>query len=418
MTDAGANFAQMTLSNISVQDEDEDVNLNVSSVQLTNPSPELAAWVASLMGQGEPAAFPAFDKLSFDGLKMDGFTVDAEGVDELDVAKIGGIDFRQMSSSGLGSMVLSDVEFSGSPDGEAMSFSLGSMGIAGLNEVLMGVMAASFANGASDADPEELLESISSLVTSNPGDPGYDSLTMDALNFDISGVAFDMPSMVSSVTRDKDGRAIRSVTEPYTMSLKADPVGEAGSQLAGPLSLMGYETLNLKGATDVSMDPDADTMSFKSGANYIALEDGFKLSLGGSFAGLAEYYKAILENPDDEAAVLAGLASLSMQNMDLKFEDNSIVERGFTAAAAMTGQDAEGLRVQATAGVAALPLLAGQAGVDPAMAAELSGALSKFLDSSGTLEIKFAPDAPLSAADFEDPTALTKDRLGFSAKTE
>ena len=94
------------------------------------------------------------------------------------------------------------------------------------------------------------------------------------------------------------------------------------------------------------------------------------------------------------------------------------VERGFTAAAAMTGQDAEGLRVQATAGVAALPLLAGQAGVDPGLAAELGGALSKFLDQSGTLSLKFEPETPLTAADFEDPSALTKDRLGFSAETK
>lgn len=417
MTDAGASFSQMTLSDISVDPEDEDGALKVASLQLTNPSPELAAWVGSLMGQGEPAAFPALDKLSFDGLSMGGLEFDASGIDEVDVLKVGGIDFRSMSSTGLGSMVLDGIEFSGSPDGESVSFSLGSMGVAGMNEVFMGVLTSAFANGASGGDPEDLIEEISGLMSANPGDPGYDSFTIDALNFDAAGVAFDLPSMLGSVTRDKEGRATRSVTEPFKMSLKADPEGELGSQLAGPLSLMGYEELKLSGQSDVALDPDTDSMTYTAGKNYIALEDGFKFALDGSFSGLSEYGKVIAANPDDEAALLAALSSLSVSKLGISFEDDSIVERGFAAAAAMTGQDAEGLKVQATAGVAALPLLAGQAGIDPAMAAELGGALSKFLDSSGTLEINFAPESPLTATDFEDPTALTKDRLGFSATT-
>ena len=419
MTEAGANFAQMTLSDISIApDGDDDGTVLISQVQLSNPSPELGAWVASLMGQGDPAPFPAFDKLSFDGLSLGGMSVDASGIDELETFAIGAIDVRELSSKGIGAMVIEGMNVAAVEDGEAINFSIGSMGMAGLNETMMQAVAKGIASGSSGEDPEEFIGEIMSLVAANPGDPGYDSFTLDALVFDAAGVAFDLPSMKASVTRDNRGRATRSVTEPFKLTLKADPEGELGSQLAGPLGLMGYQELKMSGQSDVSIDPDGDKMSYASGSNYLALEDGFKMSFGGSFAGLSEYYKKIAENPTDDEAVLAGLASLSMESFDLSFEDNTIVERAFTAAAAMTGQDAEGLRVQATAGVAALPLLAGQAGVDAGLAAELGGALSKFLDQSGTLNIKFAPEAPLTAADFEDPSALTKDRLGFSAETK
>jgi len=103
MTDSGANFSQMTLSDLSVA-PDGDV-FNISSVQLTNPSPELGAWVSSLMGQGEPAAFPAMDKLSFDGLNLNGLAVAAEDIDNLDVFELGAVmtvlplmHFRQIFS--------------------------------------------------------------------------------------------------------------------------------------------------------------------------------------------------------------------------------------------------------------------------------------------------------------------------------
>ena len=418
MTEEGANFAQMTLSNISIApDGEDDGTVAISQIQLTNPSPELGAWVASLMGQGDPAPFPALDKLSFDGLSLGDMSIDASNIDELDVFTIGAIDVRELSSKGLGAMVIEGMNVSASDSGEAIKFSIGSMAMSGLSETMMQVFAKGVASGADGADPDEFIEEIMSLVATNPGDPGYDSFTMDALDFDAAGVAFDIPSMKASVTRDNQGRATRSVTEPFNMTLKADPEGELGSQLAGPLGLMGYDELKMSGQSDVAMDPDADTITYASGRNYLALEDGFKMSFGGSFTGLADYYKAIAESGGDDEAVLAGLAAMSMNGFDLSFEDNSIVERGFTAAAAMTGQDAEGLRVQATAGVAALPLLAGQAGVDPGLAAELGGALSKFLDQSGTLSLKFEPGTPLTAADFEDPSALTKDRLGFSAET-
>lgn len=420
MIDSGASFSQMTLNDIAITpDEGDDGEVKISSIQLTNPSPELSAWVASLMGQGEPAAFPAFEKISFDGLSLGSLRVDGVDNEEFKAFSIGKVDVRQLSADGIGSMVIEGINLDVEDDGNVVKVSLGSMGMAGVNKTVMKALSSGFASGAGNGDPEALAGEVMSLLSANPGDPGYDSFNIDALSADIAGVAVNLPKLDAAVTRDNKGRAIRSVTAPFTMSVKADPEGEFGSQLAGPLGLMGYEVLNFSGQSDVGMDPDKDTFTAVSKDNYLALEDGFKLSYGGAYSGISDFYKAMAKNTqngdDDGQAMLGALSSVKVSGFDMTFEDNSIVDKAFTLAAAMSGQDAEGLRSQATASVAFLPLMAGQAGVDPAMAAELGTALSKFLDGSGTLSLKLAPDTPLTVADFEDPTTLTKARLGFTA---
>lgn len=418
MTEAGASFSQMTLSNISVTPDNADGAFNVGDMQLTNPSPELAAWVASLMGQGDPAPFPAAENLSFDGLGLSGLNFDAEGVDELEVFTVSSIDIREFSQSGLGSMVLEGFAVKGVEDDEKFDMSIGSMSVAGVGEV----MAKAFAAGLSGADdPDDMLSEVMSLMASNPGDPGYDAFKLEAMSIDVAGVAFNIPSLDAGVTRDNQGRATRVVTQPFTMSLAADPEGELGSKMAGPLALMGYETLNFSGAGDTRIDPDADTFETTASNNYLALEDGFKMSFGGSFSGLTEYYQKMADASIATAgpqATLAALGELTLNGFEFQFEDDSFVDRAFTTAAAMSGQDAEALRAQAISGAAALPFMAGSMGVDPALATELGGAIASFLEDPETLTIRFDPDTPVTATDFEDPTTLTKARLGFSASSK
>lgn len=421
MTEAGASFSQMTLTDMSFSPDGEEAEINVGSLQLTNPSPELAGWVSSLMGQGEPAEFPSFDKISFDGFNMSGLSLDASEIDELSAFKIDAIDVRQLSESGIGAILFDGINVEGMDDGQPVSFSLGSLGMTGVTETVMAIFSQVLEEGAGGASPDAISQNMASLISANPADPGYDSFTIDSMALDASGLKFDLPNMKATVTRDKQGRATRSTTKPFSFSLAADPLGEMGAQLAGPLGLMGYETLNMTAASDVKINPDNDTLSSDKVGNFLTLEDGFKLSGGGSMSGVSDFYKKLVaagDNVDDESVMLDALSSMSLSGMELSFEDNSIIEKGFTLAAAMSGQDVEGMRAQAVAGVAFLPLAAGQAGIDPAIAAEVGGALSKFLNDSGTLTIKLAPKTPITAAAFSDPSTITKDSLGFTATTK
>jgi hypothetical protein len=80
MTDSGATFARMTLSNITIVPKDPskatEADITIADIELTNPSPETAAWVSSLLGNGAPAPFPTVDKLGFDAFTMSNFVVD------------------------------------------------------------------------------------------------------------------------------------------------------------------------------------------------------------------------------------------------------------------------------------------------------------------------------------------------------
>lgn len=422
MTDDGASFSQMVMTDVTLTPDEDEGTLEIANLHLTNPSPALAAWVASLMGEGEPADFPSFEQLSFDGLGLDGLQVDPEQVDELDVFKIGAIDIRDFSNTGLGSMVFEGLQVSGTDDGAPMNISLGAMKVSGISETIMQLLGAVVSDEASDGDTDEAFASVLTSLASKPGDPGYDTLLVDAFAVDVGGVDFDLPKMELFVTRDDEGRPTRSVTRPFSMTLKADPEGEYGSQLAGPLAMMGYEQLNLSGAGDVRIDPDADTMTSVGADNYLALEDGFRLSGGGSFSGLKAYYEAIaaagLNGSDDPSDALAAMSNLTLNNMELTFVDDSIVEKAFALASAMTGQEESAIRAQATGTVGFLPVIAGQAGVDVELAQELSAALSSFLTGSNTLSLKLDPDTPINGASLEDPSSLTRDRLGFSASAK
>jgi hypothetical protein len=54
-----------------------------------------------------------------------------------------------------------------------------------------------------------------------------------------------------------------------------------------------------------------------------------------------------------------------------------------------------------------------EAGVDPAVANELTAALAEFVKRPGALNIKLKPAAPLSMETLE--STVTKQQLGFSA---
>lgn len=422
MTDAGPSFSQMTLSDISVQpDGEEEGTLLVNQIQLTNPSPELAGFVAALFGETPPESPPDFTSLAFDGFSLSGFSVDAEEIDELEEFSIGSIDLRGMGPEALQAMVVENIALKARDEADNMdvSMSLGSVSVSGLG---MGLLDALSEQDVSD--PDGLAEAIMQMGISNPGDPGYDTVLLDAMNINVGGVGIDLPSMEAGVTRNGAGQAVRAVTTPFDMIISADPEGELGSQFAGQLGLLGYEELKFTAAQDVTIDPDTDTVSSDAATNYLELADGFRLAGGGAFSGFTEYNRRLSElafadggepNPDD---ILGAVSALSLQSFELQLVDNSMMERVFTAVAAQTGDTPENVKGQAQLSLGFLPLMAGQAGIDPEILTELSGALGSFLSEPGTLTLKLDPEAPIDASTFSDPSEITKAALGFSASAE
>ena len=78
MENGEANFGKMSLNDITIsgEEEGEDVEVKLGSIELVNPSPELAAWLAAGLN-GQEAPFPGgrqnivFDSWSINGLTGD-----------------------------------------------------------------------------------------------------------------------------------------------------------------------------------------------------------------------------------------------------------------------------------------------------------------------------------------------------------
>jgi hypothetical protein len=418
-----ANFALMKLSDITItpaEGSEEQSKGNIKSIELVNPSPETAAWVASLLGKGEPAPFPEGKALSFDRWKVSGVNVDIEDASGAGVFTIDSMHISDLKEDKAGLMGLSNLKFKFSEEsGSDVNVTLDGFGVKGVD---YGLITKAIESGAGEGDPAAL----SAAIQADPANPGYDSLLVKTLKADIVGASVDMPGLESVVTRDGQGRATKVSTKPFSLTVGARDNAD-GEEFAAALATLGFQSLSLSGAGESEYDPDADIVTMAKGKNYWKLEDGFKLDLSGKYAGtkaIAAAQAQSMEDGADPEALLSALTdSLVIHKFELAFDDDGIFDKALNAYAAQSGDDPAALRSQMSGMMAMAPMLAAGTGIDPAVVTELATALSGFVREPKTLTISLAPKTPLKAQAFVDaanaPTdpakKLTKETLGFAA---
>ncbi|MEL6723665.1 MAG: hypothetical protein AAFP81_12770 [Pseudomonadota bacterium] len=419
-----ANFGKMSLNDITISEESEDVEVKLGSIELINPSPELAGWLAaSLNGQEVP--FPAADKIVFDSWSINGLTGDFADSDAEGTFGIDKIEIRDMTDLKAAQTVMSGLSVNGSDLSEGIDFdmSIGSFTATNVD--------AKFVQAIQENvdDEEAMMNAIMNLSYENPMDPGYDTFSMDDMKIDVAGASFALPSLVSAVERNAAGQPVKFVTQEFTATLKADAAGgEAGEALLQGLSVVGYEEVTLKSAGVSTYDPDQDILSFDAASNYLELVDGAKFSFGGKIEGYAEAnrkmgeafdFEALAEGGEpDPTAMQTAFNDLTFHNFEMSIADNSLLDRAFNAAATAQGADPTELKSQIGMGLAMAPMMAQGSGVDMALVTEATTALGSFINDGGTLTLKMAPATPLSVAAImanPDPAAYTKETLGFSA---
>ena len=419
MIDGAANFSLMRLSDISVtpvEGSEDQTTGAVGTIELINPSPQTAAWVASLFGQGEPADFPEGTALSFDR-----WAVKDVNLVMNDASGSGGFDLGSFYIDGLkeekaGRVGLSNLKFQFT-EGETgdVNITLDGFGLAGLDYGLIAAAA------ASSSDPAAMSEAMQA----DPGNPGFDAALMKGLKADIIGASVDLAEFNSYVGRDNQGRATTITTDPFSMTVAArdNPDGE---QFAGALATLGYESLTLSGAGEQLYDPDADIVTLPKGKNYWQLNDGFKLDVSAKYEGsraIAEASSAAQLEANPDAMMEAMMSKLAFHQLEIAFDDNGFFNRALNAYAAQSGEDPANVRAQISGVMAMAPMMAGQTGVDVAVVTELASAISSFVQDPKTLTITLAPPAPVTAQSFVDAASnpsdpalkLDKAKLGFSA---
>ena len=428
MIESNASFSRMTLSDITIEDPEDDTgSVSVAKVEILNPTPELSAWLAASMGQGEPAPFPSADQLGFASWTIGDVSAAFSDEDGEGTFKIANFEVRGLLDQKAKRADLSGLSFDfladDGGDEVPVKMNLGSLSLSNLDLEFIEAIQQNM------GDEEEMGAALMAKLYENPMDPGYDKVSMSDFSFEAAGASFAMPSLDSSVERNSDGQPVKFVTKPMSMTLEADPDGgEAGAGLAQALSMVGYEKVEMKAAGVADYDPENDVVDMDAKDNYFEIVDGAKFSFGAKLGGYAAYSKAAASAFDfesmaegsepDPAAFQDAVSELDFYDFELSIKDDSLINRAFSAYAAQSGEDPEQMRQQVAQMAMMAPMMAQGSGVDMEIVTELATAVSSFISEQGTLTLKLEPEEPLSAetlATIEDPSMLTKEYLGFSA---
>ena len=424
MKDGKANFSRLLMSDISIVPQDpEDAGKGsgtIGSVELINPSPETAAWVASLFADGEKQDMPKGAALAFDhwAMKDLDFRIDDEEEGQEGNFTIGTMEVTGLKDQKAALMKLAGMAFDLDDTAEdtRMTMTLGSIEMRGTDLKLLS------AAGEDAADPEDVSRMMN-LTSHDPANPGYDSLTVNGFEMDMDGVKVSMPKLVSAVGHDKKSDLVAVKTDPFKVSLSTSE-GKYGEMLGSQMAVLGYETLELTGAGYKTYDPATDLTTYTKGQNYWEVKDGMRIDFSAKYAGAREMAKAEMEQayaPDPASVFTDALEAMVLHGVEFSLDDNGLVDRAFNAYAAQSGQDPKEARNMVAGYMAMGPIFAMQMGIDPELASEATAALSSFITDPKTLTIKLAPAEPVamsSFAEMDDPSKLTKEALGFEASNK
>jgi hypothetical protein len=393
MLDGEPSFSRILLNDITFvptdPDEAENGSGKIGSIDLVNPSPETANWVASLFSEDEVPDLPEGDALAFDhwAVKDVDFRIDDPDGEE-GTFTIGTIEVTGLKEQAAALMKLDGLTFDmfDPVEDTKMKLNLASIEMRGADLGLL-------TDASEDAaDPEEVSQMMN-LAGQDPANPGYESLTLNGFDMDMAGVKIDLPKLVSAVGRDKKNGVVAVKTEPFKVSLTTDE-GKYGEQLAGQLAMLGYQELELSGAGYQTYDEASDLTTYKKGENFWELKDGFRIDFGAQYAGAKAMAEA--DASDDPADMLGDtLDNMIIHNMELSIDDDGFMDRAFNAYAAQSGQDPQEIRNQLTGLLAMAPMMAAGSGIDAQLITEASTALSSFVSDPKTLTLKMAPAEPL-----------------------
>ena len=375
----------------------------------------------------------------FDGLKGD---VNVPG----EVAVAGTFDFGRMDVSGIRTKIFSDAF------------------MAGLQPLL---------NPGVPADYSELYKDYTS-----PLEAGIDGFDWSGLKSDFSGLKFDIAPTRGIVKRNADDVVTAIDTPRTTLKFTADSSGGTlGAMGLMVLAMGGYNSsvVELYTESHATFDPAKDLTRYDS--INIGVSDAFDVKVSGGVIGLkqalpslmagliaaAESAEAGMNNddmvmddedadsdedadadsdaddsdaddadehedhsdhhdmpmakPDNSAAMMQlmmGVLPLQLTDLDVSITDQKLINMIVEPQALSTGQTVEAYRQQLVDMVTASSAFLSDAGVDPAIATELTTAVSGFLAGPGTFHIVLKPKAPLGVMSAM-MTPMTKENLGFSA---
>ncbi|MBR9834689.1 MAG: hypothetical protein GYB42_05760, partial [Alphaproteobacteria bacterium] len=193
MTDGKASFGKLSISDITISDEDAaEGEMKLANIELVNPSPELSAWMASALN-GQPTDFPSVENVLFDSWSISGLTGQFTEHDTVGAFGLDKIEIRDMKDMKAARAQISGISLDVDDEDGPVKVNLGSMTMTNVD--------AKFVKAIQEnaGDEEALMAAIMDVAYDNPMDPGYDSFNLDDLSIAAAGVTFAMPSLVAGV---------------------------------------------------------------------------------------------------------------------------------------------------------------------------------------------------------------------------
>lgn len=209
------------------------------------------------------------------------------------------------------------------------------------------------------------------------------------------------------------------VTDAFDVKVSGGVVGlkqAMPSLLTGLMSLAESADANF-GDEDQSFDDDAGADDSDADGSGADAPDEHADHEGHDADHDEHQDHAPAKKPDNGAAMMAlmmGVMPLQLTDLDIEITDQKLVNLIVEPQAISSGQTVDAYRKQLVDMVTASAAFMTDAGVDEAIATELTTAVSGFLAGPGTIHIALKPKAPLGVMSAM-MTPMTKENLGFSA---
>ncbi len=366
-----ASFDKMTITGVSVTDE--DASGTIDALTLSRPHPKLAARILDRLSDMDSLDDLDMDidldledgEAPFGAMLLEGLNMSGEDGQ----MKIKTFGFGSDETSGKGTFLAQDLSFSGTDDELGMPVS-------------MSLKSAS----ATDFDSKKFARLNDNMSRKNPsGLSPFKSgmgnfkledfkLSADTLNITAAGMAIQS-------TQKGSVNTAKQVMQPIRISFNGAPQTRDMQQAYEALSSLGYEALEFTGQATTTMDKSTGSLKIQ-GANF-AMTDGFNL----------QYDLDGVLSQDDAS-------DMSINQLKVQLTDHSFLNKAIGMAAKMQGTNPALLRMQAKGGLMFLSAM-GKTEEEKKMLADVANAAGNFMDDGGTLVLELNPSRPISVNEIQ-----------------
>lgn len=394
-------FDGLAIEGLSMTEPDSDGFVRLAHLAVEGPNAVMAADLARMIS-GDDDFEPDWSAYRFDALGFEGFDAEGDGEEgPYDVA-VEEFVLQDYGDIELGRMALMGVAVEATAENGPASFRLDELTLTGFRSSAYSELMETIAAGG---DEDAVMDAYYRTAFTPQLDL-FDRFTLRGLAGEAEGVAFAVDNLVGSV--DKTGSRYAYSVGLDSARLVPDASQPAGAQVATALGMLGYEQVEMSLAANSVYD-ESTGRARTVGDNFIELHDGLRIEMTQDLGGYNEYYAALpaaaeaLQGAaeDEEAtaeqadAMMKLMAPIVLHDLSMRIVDLSLLDRALEAGAASQGITTEELRMQ-TAAMIGVGLLSAPPDVPRPLLAQLSEALTAFINQGGSLTVRATPPDPIS----------------------